>query len=143
MKTLSFRLLLSLLALGLFATAGTAQAQHKGHEGHAPKKNTHVNKAQAAVKMVNGVQVVSINVGAGGYAPEQITLKPGVKTRLVFTRTAEAGCMDEIQIPAFGIEATPLPLNEAVTFEVLPEEQGTFTFACGMDMARGALLVKS
>jgi hypothetical protein len=45
-------------------------------------------------------------------------------------------------LPDLGVEKTDLPLGEAVTIEVTPEEAGTFRFACGMDMVRGTILVK-
>ena len=78
-----------------------------------------------------------------GYSAERIALKAGVPARLVFTRTAEGGCTHQVQVPAFGIEATDLPVGEPVAVEFTPEESGEFAFACGMDMARGMLVVQS
>lgn len=99
--------------------------------------------AAGAARAQDDVQVVEVTVGPNGYDPEQIELDADTPARLVFTRTTDGTCAKQIQIPAFGIENTPLPLNEPVTFEVAPQEAGTFTFACGMDMMKGTIVVKS
>ena len=99
--------------------------------------------ATADVRMENGVQVVDIEVGRQGYAPRQVTLEAGVPARLVFTRRIEGECPSQVQIPAFGIAKTDLPMHEPVAIEFTPDEQGTFTFVCGMDMMAGTLVVTS
>lgn len=99
--------------------------------------------APAAAHVEDGVQVVHVSVTAQGYAPGSITLRAGVPARLVFTRHAEGGCIEQVQIPSLGVAPTYLPLHEPVTITVTPPEDGTFTFACGMDMIRGTILVRS
>ena len=108
--------------------------------GAAPEAS---GEQTAATLTADSVQVAEVTIGPNGYQPKQIVLEAGVPARLVFTRTTDGTCIKQIQIPAFGIEKTDLPLNEAVTFEVTPEKAGTFTFACGMDMMTGTILVKS
>ena len=97
----------------------------------------------AAAHVVDGVQIVSITASEMGYEPEQIELREGIPARLIFKRTTESHCMEQVQIPAFGIEKVYLPLNEPVTIEFTPKESGAFTFACGMDMLEGTIIVKS
>ena len=92
---------------------------------------------------VDGVQTIGITVGKMGYEPGVIALQAGVPARLVFTRTVASACAEEIQVPAFGVETTPLPLNEPVAIEFTPDEAGEFAFVCGMDMMRGQLVVRS
>ncbi len=87
--------------------------------------------------------VVHITVGPQGYAPAEVTLRARRPNRLVFTRTTERGCAHQVQIPAYGIRPTNLPLNQPVTITVTPEETGRFTFACAMNMTKGTILVAS
>ena len=89
------------------------------------------------------VQVFEIEAGQMGYSPKEVTLEAGQPARLVFTRTVESECSSQVQIPAFGIDATDLPLGEPVAIEFTPDEGGTFTFICGMDMQRGTIVVES
>ena len=96
----------------------------------------------AATLTADSVQVVQITVGPEGFDPAKLTLEAGVPARLVFTRTTDSTCAKQVQIPAFEIEKTDLPLNEPVSLEFTPTEAGTFTFACGMDMLKGAIVVK-
>ena len=93
--------------------------------------------------MEDGVQVVDVTVGQMGYEPLQIRLEAGVPARLVFTRTVEGECPSQVQIPAFDVEKTELPMNQPVAIEFMPDEAGSFQFVCGMDMMEGALLVAS
>ena len=46
----------------------------------------------------------------------------------------------EVVIKEYGINRT-LPLNEPVTIEFLPRK-GEFSFACGMNMLKGKLIVE-
>ena len=94
-------------------------------------------------RMEDGVQTVEIAVGAEGYEPASIALRAGVPARLVFTRTSDDSCGTEVLSPALGIEETRLPLGQAVPVEFTPGEAGRFTFACGMDMMEGAIVVRS
>ena len=101
--------------------------------------------AEGAVtaRMENGVQVVDIEAGPMGYAPNSVVLEAGVPARLVFTRTVDSECSSQIQVPAFDVPVTDLPINEAVAVEFTPDESGEFTFVCGMNMQRGTLMVRS
>jgi plastocyanin len=148
---------LSLIAvLLMLALTQAAQAQSHAHPRHAPnEKHTlaHQGSDQATAegydeetvqpRIVDGVQVLDVSVTAAGYRPRKIALQAGLPTRLVFTRTANGSCVERVQIPDFGIEATHLPLNQPITFEFTPEHEGEYVFACGMDMMRGMLLVRS
>ncbi len=108
--------------------------------GPAPAAAQHHEHAEAAS---DSVQVVEITVGPEGFQPNEIALEAHTPARLVFTRTTDATCAKQVQIPAFGVEKTDLPLNEPVAIEIMPHETGTFTFVCGMDMLEGAIVVES
>jgi plastocyanin domain-containing protein len=92
--------------------------------------------------MVDGVQVFEIEAGMTGFAPKKLALEAGVPARLIFTRTVESACSEQVQIPTLGIEKTDLPLKEPVAIDFTPEKGGSFTFVCGMDMQTGTLLVE-
>lgn len=93
-------------------------------------------------RMENGVQVLDINVGPGGYEPRDIRLRTGVPARLVFTRTTDETCATQIKVPAFDIGPVDLPLGEPVAVELTPNGVGDFTFTCGMDMVSGSLMIQ-
>lgn len=96
-----------------------------------------------AAEMVDGVQVAEIEAGRMGYDPGAVSLQAGVPARLTFTRTVDSECSSQVQIPAFGVPVTDLPMNEPVTVEFTPEEGGEYAFVCGMDMQRGMLVVRT
>ncbi|ARA94527.1 hypothetical protein AWN76_016090 [Rhodothermaceae bacterium RA] len=138
--------------------ASAVNAMMGGHAGHgaaptaaasvAPGESTTdgqpAHEAPAALARVqDGVQVVRIDITGAAFEPSQIRLRKGVPARLVFTRHTDRTCATDVMIPGLGVDATPLPLHESVTIEVTPQEDGTFTFACGMDMIEGVLVVTS
>ena len=90
-----------------------------------------------------GEQAAAITVTSKGFEPAQIALKAGVPARLTFIRKTEQTCATNVQIPEMNVPPTDLPLDEPVTITIIPTENGTFTFACGMDMIKGALVVRS
>jgi Cu(I)/Ag(I) efflux system membrane fusion protein len=127
---------------GTPAPAAAPPGAQPGAADHS-KMDHSSQAAPARARLVGGTQVIDVTVSPAGYAPKAITLKAGVPARLVFTRTADGGCTDQVQIPAFGIKATALPVGQPVAFDVTPREDGTFTFACGMDMVKGTIVVRS
>jgi thiol-disulfide isomerase/thioredoxin len=83
----------------------------------------------------------TIVVGEHGYQPSKVSLRHGVPARLTFIRNTEQTCGTEIVIPAYKINR-PLPLNVPVVVRFTPRKSGRYKFTCGMDMFRGALVVK-
>lgn len=143
MNTRSYTTLLSLMSTFLLVFLVAACGGEA--EPNEPAAGEATQDADGAVQphMENGVQVVEVEVTTMGFRPQRIQLEPGVPARLVFRRTTESACMEQVQIPAFGIEETDLPMNEPVALEFTPGERGTFSFVCGMDMQRGTLVVPS
>ena len=76
-----------------------------------------------------------------GYQPASIKLRAGIPARLTFVRQVEATCGTEIVLADYGIKKD-LPLREPVTVEFTPAKTGEFSFACGMNMLKGVLIVK-
>ncbi|MGI8734041.1 MAG: cupredoxin domain-containing protein [Pyrinomonadaceae bacterium] len=87
------------------------------------------------------VQRARIEINAQGYQPETVKLRRDVRARVTFVRTTDATCAKEIVLPDFGIRRA-LPLNQPVVVSFTPNKKGEFTFACGMNMMRGQLIVQ-
>ncbi len=113
----------SFCTLLIFASAGQSQAQTKRKIGN-PK-----------------LQTATIEIRRDGYQPSSLRLRRGVPTRLTFVRRTEQTCATEVVFSDYGIRRE-LPLNSAVTIDFMPNKKGTFTFACGMNMLRGKLIVQ-
>jgi membrane fusion protein, copper/silver efflux system len=138
--------LLTLLPLLLAFSLAACQTEAPAEQTTLPDQpGEQINgTAEATPRMENGMQVIQIEATASGFNPEHITLEEGVPTRLVVTRTTGSACMEQIQVPQFGIERTDLPRDEPVVIEFTPDQTGAFTFGCGMDMMmRGTILVRS
>ncbi|MGB3299297.1 MAG: cupredoxin domain-containing protein [Phormidesmis sp.] len=96
-------------------------------------------KAQSAAAS-EGVQSVTITVD-GGYNPSQIMVQAGQPVKLNFLRKDPSSCLEQIILPDFN-KALDLPLNQQASVEILPEQAGSYTFHCGMNMFRGTLTAK-
>ncbi|MBW4572993.1 MAG: cupredoxin domain-containing protein [Tolypothrix carrinoi HA7290-LM1] len=88
-----------------------------------------------------GIQEVTITVD-GGYEPSQVVVNTGQRVRLNFYRKDSSSCLEEIRFPDFHI-AQELPLNQVTPIEFTPNQPGTYTFTCGMNMFRGVIEVES
>jgi plastocyanin domain-containing protein len=84
--------------------------------------------------------IVEIKV-SGGYKPENIKLKKGVKTTLVIERTDPNICLEEFILPDFKLKKY-LPLDKKVEVTIKPEKTGSFGFHCGMNMYHGRIIVE-
>ena len=87
-----------------------------------------------------GVQEVQVAV-KGGYTPDVIVVKQGRPVRILFHREETAACSDRVVFGDFGI-SRPLPAFKTTPVEFTPGKAGEFTFACGMGMLRGKLVVE-
>lgn len=88
----------------------------------------------------SGVQQITVTV-KGGYSPDVIVVKEGVPVRLDFYRDETASCSEQVVFGDFGI-ARDLPAYQSTAIEFTPNKAGEFTFACGMNMMRGKLIVE-
>lgn len=83
---------------------------------------------------------VSITVDGRGYHPESVTLPAGRPATLVFTRTTDEGCGQQLVFPSLNIRRD-LPLGQPVEITITPAS-GTLTFTCGMAMYRGSVVAR-
>lgn len=136
-------LVLTLLVSGLFFSACTSEEETAVESATREATEQTEEPAVAEARQEDGVQVIEVTAGDNGFEPGHFALQSGVPARIIFTRTTESECLEQVQIPSLGIEKTDLPLNEPVTIEFTPTEGGEFTFSCGMDMQHGTIVVRS
>jgi len=94
----------------------------------------------AAGVTASGIQEIKITV-KGGYSPDVIAVKQGIPVKLDFYRDETASCTEQVVFGDFGI-ARNLPAYQTTSIEFTPDKAGEFTFACGMNMVRGKLVVE-
>jgi RND family efflux transporter MFP subunit len=86
-------------------------------------------------------QSVNVAITKDGFTPSSFTVRKNIPVRLTFIRKVEVTCTTDVVIPDYDIKRE-LPLNEPVVVEFTPEKAGTISFACGMNMQRGKIVVK-
>jgi plastocyanin domain-containing protein len=88
----------------------------------------------------SGLQEIKVTV-KGGYSPDVIVVRQGKPVQLQFYRDETASCSEQVIFGDFGI-AKDLPAFKTTPIEFTPDKPGEFTFACGMNMMRGKLIVQ-
>lgn len=78
---------------------------------------------------------------AGEFSPASITIPANTPVRLHFRRSDKPTCADEIVLPELK-QRKKIAANQTVTFELPPQPARTLTFACGMDMMKGSVVVQ-
>ncbi|MBC7174161.1 MAG: cupredoxin domain-containing protein [Polyangiaceae bacterium] len=89
----------------------------------------------------SGLPEIPITVDAEGYHPTEATAPAGERVRLVFKRTTDEGCGQQLVFPGLGIRKD-LPLDEEVPVDITMPPSGSVAFTCGMDMYRGSVVVR-
>jgi len=97
------------------------------------------NKAPEAAKSP-APQEIRVTV-KGEYSPDRIVLKKGRPVRLLFFREDDSECTAQVVIPDMNVKQD-LALKKDTAVAFVPEKEGEFTFACGMDMMKGKLVVE-
>jgi len=96
--------------------------------------------AAAEATLQNDAQTATVEVTDKGFEPSSLKLKAGAPAKVTFVRKTDETCAKEVVIKEYNINRK-LPLNEPVTVEFTPHK-GEFSFACGMDMIKGKLIVE-
>lgn len=94
---------------------------------------------ESAVPPSDGRPQIAISVNARGYEPAEVSAEGGAPVRLVFTRTTDEGCGQQLVFPDLDIRRD-LPLNEPVAVDITMPETGRVAFTCGMAMYEGAVV---
>jgi plastocyanin domain-containing protein len=83
----------------------------------------------------------NIPVDGSGYHPSTVNVHAGQATTLVFTRTSDEGCGQQVVFPSLSI-TRDLPLNQPVEVQVTPTASAPIAFTCGMAMYRGSVVAR-
>ena len=84
---------------------------------------------------------IAITADDKGFTPSSVSLKKGAAAQLVFTRTTDATCATEVVFPDLKI-TKKLPLNTPVSVDVPTDAPRSLSFACGMGMFKGAVVIR-
>ena len=85
---------------------------------------------------------VPVTVTGSGYEPASIEARAGEPLTLVFKRTTEEGCGQQLVFPDHDIRRE-LPLNQEVEVVLTPKQQENIGFTCGMGMYRGSIVASA
>lgn len=85
---------------------------------------------------------VRVTVDDSGYDPATIEAEAGQPLELVFKRTSDDGCGNEVVFVEHDIRRS-LPLNEDVAVSIVPKADETIAFTCGMGMYKGKIVAKA
>lgn len=94
----------------------------------------------AGTVQADGVRRIEVEAGMDGYVPATIAGKPGEKLVLVFKRTVEGSCFEQLKTPDGKL--IDLPMNKPVDVAVTVPQTGEVAFACGMDMFKGVVVAQ-
>lgn len=89
----------------------------------------------------DGRPEIAIAVDADGYHPAEASAPAGQPVRLLFTRTTDDGCGQQLVFPDLDIRRD-LPLAQPVAVDVTMPADGRIAFTCGMAMYQGAVVAR-
>ena len=95
----------------------------------------------ATATSASGLPVKELAVTDKGYEPSRIEVEGGKPMILRITRKSSDHCGEAVVIAGDPVQHM-LPLNRPVDLPVTPPKTGELTFACGMGMMHGALVVR-
>lgn len=91
-----------------------------------------------SAKTTGGVQKISVDLSTGSYNPNVIKLKAGVPAEITFGQSS--GCTAVVQSADLGFSEDLTSGPKTVKLQDL--KPGTYTFACGMNMVTGQIVVE-
>jgi len=107
-----------------------------------PRRSEHSQPQPPSAEAIDvKPQAITVAVTEDGFTPASFTVRKNIPVRLTFVRKVDVTCATEVVIADYNIKRE-LPLNESVIVEFTPEKAGTISFACGMNMQRGRIVVK-
>lgn len=86
----------------------------------------------------NEIQKITLSM-KGNYYPNTIKVKAGVPVEITLDSTVR-GCYRSFNIQGLGVSKHSS--NPSDTIQFVPNQKGTFEFACGMRMGRGTIIVE-
>ena len=104
--------------------------------------NVKANDQKAETKAANvPAGAIKVTVSKNGYEPSEIKLEKGKSAKIAFYRSDAENCGGEVVFSKLNI-TKKLPVGETVTVEFTPPDSGEISFACGMNMMQGKVLVQ-
>lgn len=97
-------------------------------------------KQARQAELVGQAQEVRVTV-KGGYSPNRVRVKQSVPLRIVFDREESGECTSRVVFPDFALNKS-LPAYATTVVDLMPDRNGQFGFACGMNMIHGTLIVE-
>jgi hypothetical protein len=101
-------------------------------KGEAEKRLETVEIPKGAFKVV---------VSRDGFTPQEISFKKGQPLKLAFYRADEENCGGEVVFKDLNIKKS-LPVGKVVPVDVPTDKEGEISFACGMNMYKGKIIVQ-
>ncbi len=88
----------------------------------------------SGIKIVEGKQIVEMEINGLDYTPATFTLKQGIPVEWRINGKNARGCASVISVPNLGITEY-IPKDAIKTIEFTPEKTGAIRFTCSMGMA--------
>ncbi len=124
---------IALAALTVVSGSYAAQSSMKGMKGMSHKQH----KSMPAKSM--GVQKLTVTVN-NGFSPSTLNVKAGRPVQLTFD-TKRKACASTVVFKDLNITKT-LTDGKKTVVTFTPKKAGNLTFACGMGMFKGTVIVK-
>lgn len=98
-----------------------------------------VEAAQQAVTIVDGKQIIQMELSSGFYAPDVLQVVEDVPVDWEIFAPEFMGCAETLVSRGLGISTRLKPGDNLVTFT--PKDPGKYVFSCSMGMVRGTMIV--
>lgn len=121
----------------------TAPSQIKAGET-AFVVETAANREEKAVDLKNAVipeGAFKIVVSENGFTPQEISFQQNQPLKLAFYRADANNCGSEVVFLNLNIRKK-LPVGKVVLIDVPTAKTGEISFACGMDMMKGKIVIQ-
>jgi plastocyanin domain-containing protein len=86
------------------------------------------------------IQKITVTVTENGFEPNEIKVKDKSHVVLQITRKTETTCATNIMLKDLNIKKD-LPLNQQVEVDLGVLKKGDISFACGMNMITGHIII--
>jgi plastocyanin domain-containing protein len=85
-------------------------------------------------------RTVKIRVDKSGFSPSSVEAEAGHKLNLVFNRADADNCGGTVVMPKYKVRRN-LPVGKDVVVTITPRTAGQISFACGMGMYKGSIVI--
>lgn len=130
----------ALLSVSLLGCGGRSSEEQAAASPEPEEAAAAVDTANAVTADASGTRV-KLFVTEDGFVPARVEIPADRPVTLVVTRTTDRTCATELVLKEHGINQA-LPLNQPIEIRFTPARAGELTYACGMDMYKGTLVVQ-